>query len=65
MLEAFITPAELAARWNLAAQTIHNRIARGEDMPPSLRLGNGRRRFRLADVEEWERSRIQQTAVGE
>lgn len=55
---AFLTQAELAERWRMSVRTLDRwrDLAKG---PPWLTL-NGRIRYRLEDVEAFERSRLRQ-----
>jgi len=55
-MDVLITPIELARRWKVAPKTIYQRISNGDDMPVSMKLGS-RRRFRIEDVERWEKDR--------
>ena len=61
--DAYLGPAELAARWGLEVKTIHNWVSSGRDLPRSMLLTRSTRRWRLADVEAWERDRTHETAV--
>ncbi|WP_367066030.1 helix-turn-helix domain-containing protein [Oryzisolibacter sp. LB2S] len=65
-----LTSRELSAHIALAPQTIHNRRAAGNDLPPAIVLGR-RARFKLSDVHQWmehhkeERAAIPATATRE
>lgn len=55
-----ITPAQLAIRWGVALNTLSQWRASGGG-PAFLRLGDGERpriRYRLADVQEYERRQL-------
>ncbi len=51
-----LTAEEVAARLSVPTWCVHNMVRKGEI--PSFRVG-GRLRFRLADIEGWERDRIE------
>lgn len=51
----FLSVEQLAARWGTGATTIYNLRYRGA-APPAIRIGR-ELRFRLEDVERWERDR--------
>jgi predicted DNA-binding transcriptional regulator AlpA len=54
-----LSPAELAARLDVAVRTVYDMNYRGTG-PSYFRTGaeNGRVRYRLVDVERWERERM-------
>lgn len=54
----FITVDQLAERWQIHRHTIYSKLSRGEDMPPRFKIGN-HVRFRIKDVEAFERKRTQ------
>ncbi|TLS77918.1 helix-turn-helix domain-containing protein [Mariprofundus erugo] len=54
-MDVILTPVDLAERWKVVPKTIYQRISNGDDMPMSLKIGRCRR-FRLADVRDWEMS---------
>lgn len=57
-----LTEEQLAERWGIDVQTVRIKRKNGEDLPPYLPLTesatNSTRRYRLADVEAWEESRL-------
>lgn len=56
-MKAFLTPDELAERWETSRSTIYRKVAAGEPMPQHMRLNDGPRarlRFRITDIEKWE-----------
>lgn len=60
-----LDPAALAARWMYTPRAIYDWLQHHpERLPPCLRLGSGRTvRFRLEDVEAFERARVQVAAA--
>ncbi len=52
LMEPLLTPEQLAATLGLSVQTLYNRRARGESLPPCIKLG-GRLRYLEADVRVW------------
>lgn len=63
-MDVFLSVRDLAERWQMAEQTIYNRISRGAQMPPSMRLGKrGARRWRLSDVQAFEEALIDSTSI--
>lgn len=53
--ETFLTPAELAARWKIAPKSLSNARWAGTGLP-YVRVGGGSIRYRLEDVEAFERA---------
>lgn len=53
--EKLLTSDELAARWRVTAQNIRERRCDGTG-PRFIRLGSTRVRYRLSDIEDWERT---------
>jgi len=57
MVEAtrlFLSDMQVAARYAVSRATIW-RWSRGTDFPDPVRLGPGTTRWRLSELEEWER----------
>lgn len=52
LMEPLLTLEQLAATLGLSVQTLYNRRARGESLPPCVKLGN-RLRFFQTDVRAW------------
>jgi len=52
LMEPLLTPEQLAATLGLSVQTLYNRRARGESLPPCVKLGR-RLRFVQEDVRSW------------
>ncbi|WP_418629280.1 helix-turn-helix transcriptional regulator [Achromobacter dolens] len=52
LMEPLLTPEQLAAALGLSVQTLYNRRARGESLPPCIKLGR-QLRFFQADVQNW------------
>ncbi len=51
-MSPFYTVDEVAALLRIAPATVRNRLCRGEDLPPSLRIGR-RRLFPRDQFESW------------
>lgn len=51
-MEPLLTLEQLAATLGLSVQTLYNRRARGESLPPCVKLGS-RLRFFQTDVRAW------------
>lgn len=51
-MEPLLTTEQLAAALGLSVQTLYNRRARGESLPPCITLGR-QLRFFQADVHDW------------
>lgn len=47
-----LTVEELAQELRVTTGTIRNRLSRGDDLPPSIRVGR-RRLFPSAELEKW------------
>jgi predicted DNA-binding transcriptional regulator AlpA len=62
MSEVFLTEAELASRWGLAASTLTNRRWRRQG-PPFVKLNGRTVRYRLSDVLAIEASGERRTAL--
>lgn len=56
--EPELSTKDLALRWGMSVPTIHHLRHRGE-APPAILVGR-ELRFRLSDVEGWERARLPQ-----
>ena len=56
-----MTVAELAARVGWKPQAIYQRRLRGDSLPPAIKLGNGRIRFREDDVQAWLDAQVEQS----
>ncbi|CAB3937256.1 hypothetical protein LMG6000_05286 [Achromobacter insolitus] len=52
LMEPLLTLEQLAATLGLSVQTLYNRRARGESLPPCVKLGS-RLRFLQTDVRAW------------
>jgi len=61
-MDELITPKELAMRWKLSTKTIYQKISNGDDMPRSMLLGQSRR-FRLHDVQQWEKRHEEDSCI--
>lgn len=55
MADVYLTTKELARRWNMAPQTLDSWRAKGKG-PKWIKLGPKMVRYRLADVEVWEKA---------
>lgn len=56
MSKRFISPAELAARWDIPLATIHTMAHRGL-LPPRVRISTRTWRIELSELERWEEER--------
>ena len=59
--QVYITRSELQKRWNCSHMFIERLVATDPTFPQHFRFGDGRlaqRRWILAEIEQWERSRI-------
>jgi len=54
--EVLLTTEDLCARWQVTPASIYG-LRYERKGPPSVKIGKGLR-FRLADVEAWERTRL-------
>ena len=54
----FLTPAQLAERWQVSKATLYSKLSRGEPMPKRFKIGNYVR-FNIRDIEAFERKRTQ------
>ncbi len=50
--EDCLTVKQVSKRLFLAESTVRNKMSKGDDMPPSFKIGR-RRLFELAKFEEW------------
>lgn len=62
-MKPLYTIQELADALRLEPTTIRNKLSRGEDMPPSVRIGR-RRLFPQDELESWLRAHRVSTARG-
>ena len=56
-MKPLYTIQELADALRLEPATIRNKLSRGEDMPPSVRIGR-RRLFPQDELESWLRAHV-------
>lgn len=63
MSEILLTPKELAARWKMGTRGLDRWRYTGLG-PRFVKLGHKTVRYRLADVEQWERNRTQSSTIG-
>jgi predicted DNA-binding transcriptional regulator AlpA len=52
-----LSPHDLAGLLGVAEQTIYNRHSKGDDLPPSIKLGRFLR-FRHEDVDTWLQQKL-------
>lgn len=57
MAHMFLSDKQIASRYSVARSTIW-RWVKTSDFPAPLKLATGCSRWRMADVEEWEKSRF-------
>ena len=57
-MEGYLTPAQLAKRWSFSQRALSVWRVNGQG-PTYLKIGN-RIRYRLEDVEAWEKSHLYQ-----
>ena len=55
--EQFLTPDQLAERWQVSRRTLYSRLSRREPMPQAFKLGNAIR-FPLSAVVEFEQTQV-------
>ena len=63
--QIYITRSELQKRWNASHMFIERLVATDPTFPQFFRFGDGRlaqRRWILAEIEKWERSKIARSA---
>lgn len=62
MHETFLTDTDLAARYNIARPTVWRWHRERPDFPRVVRLTPGCARWKLSEIEAWEKARAEVAA---